>query len=66
MGRPRAGPTIYGQVKLPHSEKKHIPAICGFLVNAGGWLATVGWMVIMGSLEDLVHFLFASQCIRDV
>jgi hypothetical protein len=57
---------IYSQVKLPYSEKKCILAIRSFLVNAGGWLATLGWMVIMGSSENLVHFLFASECIRGV
>ena len=69
MGRPQAGPTIFSQVKLPHSEKKHILAIHAFFVvegGAGGVLAAAGWMVIMGPREDLVHFLFASQCIRDV
>jgi hypothetical protein len=66
MGRPRVGPTIYGQIKLPRSETKHIPAIRAFFDVAGGVLATVGWMVITGSMEDLVRFLFASQCIRGV
>ncbi len=66
MGRPQVGPTIYGQVKLPRSGTKHIPAICAFFDVVGGVLATVGWMVIMGSMEDLVHFLFASECIRGV
>jgi hypothetical protein len=60
------GPTILSQVKFPYPEKMHIPAICTLFVIAGGVLAAVGWMVIVGPVEDLVHFLFAFECIRGV